>query len=71
MFYRHFSERHSRFGRFAANDGVRRFGAAAGAQCFPWPSPLELSIRSDVVGALPSGILDSKVSSARICADRA
>jgi len=34
-----------------------------------WPSPLELSIRSDVVGALPSGILGFGVSHVRICAD--
>src|SRR5262249_33535645 len=32
----------------------------------PWPSPLELSSRSDVVGTLPRGILDSKVSPQRI-----
>jgi len=35
-----------------------------------WPSPLELPIRSDVVGTLPSGILDLKVSPQTNCADR-
>src|SRR5262249_37251213 len=34
-----------------------------------WPSLLELPIRSDVVGTLPSGILDSKLSRVRFCAD--
>ena len=33
-------------------------------------APLELPIRSDVVGTLPSGILDSKVSPQRIAAPR-
>jgi len=33
-----------------------------------WPSPLELSIRSDVVGTSPSGVLGLRVSHVRICA---
>src|SRR5262245_8243551 len=35
-----------------------------------WPSLPELPIRFDVVGVLPSGIFDLKVSRTRFCADR-
>ena len=43
-----------------------RLAAWRGLPPAVWPSPLELPIRSDVVGTLPSGILGSRVSPQRI-----
>jgi hypothetical protein len=40
-----------------------------GTEVLVWPSPLEPSIRSDVVGTLPSGILGSSVSPHRFAPD--
>src|SRR5262249_60534631 len=47
--------------------GLVRKGPAAFADCGdpPLAKPLELPSRSDVVGTLPSGVLDSRVSPRR------
>ena len=77
MFYRHFSARIAPMAR-------ARTGAKPNTAWFhrgpigprwkrdaPWPSPLGLPIRSDVVGALPSGVPGSSVSPQRIAPIRA